>query len=109
MTMELGGNISLSGFSERDFTELIVVKKIVGQYARKLTDTVDGFSRISITLKDVHHTPEGHAKAEVTTHVTVAGHTYESEVIDQNLFVALDAGIKHCLEQIHKAQEKLHS
>ena len=31
--MELGGNIVLTGFSDRDFTEMIVVKKIVGQYA----------------------------------------------------------------------------
>jgi len=100
--MELGGNISLSGFSERDFTEMIVVKKIVGQYARKFTDHVPDFSRLSITLKEVH----GHAKHEIVTKIQAGGREYDSEVTDVNIFVALDKTLKHCWEQVQKDLEK---
>ena len=36
--MELGGNIELVGFNELDSSELIVLKKIIGSCARKLSD-----------------------------------------------------------------------
>jgi len=105
VTLELGGNISLSGFSDRDFTEMIVVKKMVGQYARKLTDHVQGFSKLSITLKDVHAV-EGHGRVEITTKVDVDGHSYAAETEGHNLFIVLDEGLKRVMEQIQQAQEK---
>jgi hypothetical protein len=99
-TLELGGNITLSGFSERDFTEMIVIKKIVGQYARKFTDGLPGFSRLDLTLKEVHGT-----KFEIITKATLDNHEYASEVTGQNLFVALDASLKHVAEQMQKHHE----
>lgn len=93
--MELGGNITLSGFSERDFAELIVIKKVVGQYARKLHDSHEGFSHLTITFKTVGSKQfELHAKAEID------GTQIVSAVTDHNLFVALDSVLKKVVAQI---------
>ena len=39
--LELGGSIQLSGFSGIDGGQMVVVKKIVGNYAKRLSDGKD--------------------------------------------------------------------
>ena len=92
--MELGGNITLTGFSERSFAELIVIKKVVGQYARKFNDSIEGFSHLTITLKTV-----GASKVELHANVEVNGTHFTSELVHHNLFVALDSVLKKVLVQ----------
>lgn len=99
--MELGGNIVLTGFSDRDFTELIVVKKMVGQYARKFSDHTQEFQRLSIVLKEVHGT-----KFEIISKAEVANQEFAAESTDHNLYVALDSSLKHVLAQIQKAHAR---
>ncbi len=106
-SVDLGGNITLSGFSSRDFTDLIVVKKIVGQCARKLTDSVPGFTKLEVHLKEVHPHSDGKGgKSELVAKVHVEGKEYAAEVVDHNLFVALDSVLKRVYEQAHKEMEK---
>lgn len=100
--MELGGNIVLTGFAERDFTELIVVKKIVGQYTRKFSDTIPGFSKLHITLKEVHT-----SKIEITSKADVHGKEYTADVVGHNLFVVLDESLKKVMQQLQKFHEKI--
>ena len=92
--MELGGNITLSGFSDRDFAEMIVVKKVVGQYARKLHDAHEDFSHLKITLKVTKNQFELHAQAEFD------GNLVTSEITDHNLFVGLDSVLKKITAQV---------
>ena len=91
--MELGGNITLSGFSDRDFAEMIVIKKVVGQYARKLHDAYESFNHLKITMKQTKNQFELHAQADFD------GTEINSEVSDRNLFVALDLVLKKIVEQ----------
>jgi ribosome-associated translation inhibitor RaiA len=95
-TMELGGNIVLTGFADLDFTELIVVKKIVGQYARKIADRPPGFSRLNVVL----HRKPSHSEIEV--HMDTEGRTLSSHAEGHNLFVVLDQGFKKLETQIEK-------
>lgn len=91
--IELGGNITLVGFKDEqivDKAELVVVKKIVGSYARKLSDTVSGFEGITVTLKPVHNTQEGHPKYELHAKAIIKGNPCTAELVDRNLFVGLD-------------------
>lgn len=97
--MELGGNITLVGFSEREFAEIIVIKKIVGQYARRLHDAVPGFQHLTLSLKEIHG---DHGKHELHARVDVSGTPYVAEVIDRNLFIALDAVLKKVLARVSK-------
>ncbi|MFH1770245.1 MAG: hypothetical protein ABH828_01680 [archaeon] len=99
--IELGGNITLSGFNELDHAELIVVKKVVGSYARKMSDTDKKFESLTVTMKDVHKTPKSQ-KYEIHSKMISKGNPVTSEVIDRNLFVALDSSLKKIVATISK-------
>ena len=87
MAIALGGNIVLEGFESRDFTELIVVKKIVGQYARRLTDAHGEFSRLDVTLtQDGGHT--------VACTLAAGGKEQRTSSSAHNIYVALDDALK---------------
>jgi hypothetical protein len=94
---ELGGNITLVGFKDIDRAELVVVKKIIGSYTRKLSDTVSGFESITLTLKEIHKTDEGHPKYELHAKANVKGRPCVAEAVDRNLFVGLDDVLKKVL------------
>jgi ribosome-associated translation inhibitor RaiA len=103
MTIELGGNIVLVGFKPLDYAELIVIKKIVGNYARRFSDTFEGFEQLSLTLKEVHKTVKSQ-KYELNAKVMVKGRPYTSEVVDRNLFVALDSALQKVNEELMKTK-----
>ena len=100
-TIELGGNITLAGFKDLDHAELIVVKKMIGSYARKMSESVEGFENLNLTLKDVHKTPKSQ-KFEIHSKLSAKGKPVTSEVIDRNLFVAIDSSLKKILASISK-------
>ena len=54
--MELGGNIQLTGFEDVDRTEMVIIKKVVGNYAKKFYETIDNFQELSVTIKKDHKT-----------------------------------------------------
>lgn len=86
--IELGGNITLSGFQDRDYAELIVVKKIVGRYARRISDQHSDFKRLDLTL--THNL--GVLKIEVSC--TIKNQTQKVDATGNNLFVVLDEALK---------------
>ena len=97
--MQLGGNIQLVGFHDLDKSELIVVKKMVGQYARKFTDGIPGFSRLAVTFKEVRLSPKiGIGDFETKVHRAIefledgaraAGHGREGVLGDADLEAGL--------------------
>jgi len=98
MTIELGGDISLEGFTDLDGGELVVVKKLVGRYARKLSEASKDYSGLKVTLKKVHKT-EGSEKYELHALATLKKKKLTSEVVDRNLFMALDSVLSKVVEQ----------
>lgn len=48
--IKLGGNIDLEGFEALEPAKLVVIKKVVGNYARQMADSGKGFERLVITL-----------------------------------------------------------
>jgi hypothetical protein len=54
--MQLGGNIELSGFGGIDGASMVVLKKIIGSYGRRLSEISDKFEKLSVTMKPVHET-----------------------------------------------------
>ena len=95
MTLELGGNITLDGFGEQEFTELIVVKKMVGQYARKLTDS-SGLE----ALKIAHQDKDG--KITIAASAIIGGEEFQGNSVANNLYVALDDSLKQINNQLRK-------
>ena len=54
--LQLGGSIQLSGFSGVDGGQMVVIKKVVGNYARRLSEICSKFEGLHVTMKPVHQT-----------------------------------------------------
>ncbi|MFH1916915.1 MAG: hypothetical protein ABIJ21_06665 [Nanoarchaeota archaeon] len=91
--LALGGNIQLAGFSVLDKSELIVVKKVVGSYARKFSDQYTGFQGLHLTLKELHKREKSEI-FQVSGRVIIDGKTHAVEDDDRNLFFCIDAVMK---------------
>ncbi|MBN2142279.1 hypothetical protein JW711_03025 [Candidatus Woesearchaeota archaeon] len=103
--MALGGNITLSGFKDISKQELIVVKKIVGSYARKLSDNVPDFQELKVNMKAVHKT-EASEKYELHCSVFYGGEHFDVEVVERNLFMGLDEVLRKVTEHAMKDAQK---
>ena len=93
--LKLGGSIELSGFSCFDGGAIIILKKIIGNYARKMSDNSKGFESLKLRVKKVHdHT------YELNCQMIDAGNMITSSVEDRNIFVAVDTALKKINEQL---------
>ncbi|MBN2111644.1 hypothetical protein JW707_00955 [Candidatus Woesearchaeota archaeon] len=97
----LGGNIELSGFKEIDPGSMVILKKIVGNYARRFSGRCSDFEKLSLRMKNIHET-EGSKKFEVHGMVIDKGKTYTSELTDRNIFVVVDSVLKKIENEITK-------
>ncbi len=98
--MKLGGNIELLGFDELETSELIVLKKIIGNYARKFSDALgEDYKKLTLHLKKVH----GAKSHKYEINATLEGKkTYKSEVTEVNLFVCIADVFKKIESQVIK-------
>lgn len=85
-TLELGGNISLVGFSCIDGGSMIILKKIVGTYAKKFSEEKADFKGLELLLKNSEPYEIG---ALLKT-----DKEKRTESSDENLFIALDNALK---------------
>ncbi len=85
--IELGSKIVLEGFDDIDRTQLVVVKKIVGNYTKKLFEDKEGFEKVVVTLNK-------NDKFNVGVKVTIKGEEKNSEMSDVNLFFALTSALE---------------
>jgi hypothetical protein len=92
-TYSLGEHIELSGFKIIDHASMIIVRKLVGNYTRKFIDNVSGFSKLKITLKEVHNTDKS-VKYELHGNAIINTQVESTEATDRNLFYALDTVLK---------------
>ncbi len=98
-SLELGGNIELSGFSEIDSASLIIVKKVVGNYVKKISEQNKKFEKLSLNMKEVHKT-EKSEKYEIHCVVTIGGKNFASEITERNLFVGIDSVLRKVDKEI---------
>ena len=97
--MQLGGNIDLSGFREIDSVFMIVLKKIVGNYAKRMSELSKNFEKLSLTMKPVHQTEKSELY-EIHAKLMDNGKLFVSEVTERNLFVAVDNALKKVINEI---------
>lgn len=95
-TLQLGGSIELTGFSELEPAVLVVVKKIVGNYAKRFSKIATNFQGLHLTAKKVHN-----KSYEIQAKV-IADKVYASDSTDINLFVTLDNSLKKIENEIGK-------
>ena len=97
--LSLGGNIELVGFKQVGLSEVVVVKKLVGSYTRKIQEASANFQGITVHLKEIHKI-ENSAKHEINIKVIDEGKVFTAETVDKNLFVALDSALKKVLAEV---------
>ena len=102
-TLNLGGVIQLSGFRELDRATMVVVKKLVGSYARKFSDSNEGFEKIILNLKKVHGKGDKEkGNFEMNAKMLISGKPFVAESTGYNLFVVLDDVLKKLENQLQK-------
>jgi len=98
-SVSLGGNIELVGFKQVSLADVVVVKKLVGHYTRKIQEHAKNFEKIQVILKEIHKV-ENNSKHEVHVKVLDDGQAFSSEIVDKNLFIALDSALKKALGEV---------
>jgi hypothetical protein len=101
--VELGGKISLSGFREVKPAEMVVAKKLIGGYARKFSDGLKNYEGLKLNLKAVHRMP-GSEKFEIHGKLSFNGKIKFAEIIERNLFFALDTLLKRLEYEAEKEE-----
>ena len=99
--IELGGNIELDGFKEVDGGSMIILKKMVGKYVKKMNTISSKFEKLTLTMKEVHKSKDS-GRFEMHAKVLNNGKVLVSETTDNNLFVALDKVLGSVMNQINK-------
>lgn len=92
--IQLGGNIELEGFEAAEPGKLVVIKKIVGSYARQISDSQKDFEKLSVILSrkdDVF---------ELKAAVIIGGKETSQQIVDKNLFYGLDKALSELLNAI---------
>ena len=98
-SIKLGGNIQLTGFRDIDGSSMIVLKKIIGNYVKRISELTKKLEVLHITLKSVHER-EKSEKYEVHAKIIDGGKVYASEITDRNLFVAVDTVLKKIVNEL---------
>lgn len=99
-SMQLGGGIELSGFRNIDGASMVVLKKIIGNYGKKLSEISNKFEKLSVAMKPSNESEES-KKFEIHAMLMNDGKPFTSEVIERNLFVAVDNALKKIESQLN--------
>ncbi len=91
--IKLGGNIVLVGFS-LDPAEMIIVKKIVGHYAKKISEKTE-YTQIKVTLKQTQKQQSFLHK--INAKIESQSGNFASEVEERNLY----SGLSDALEKVY--------
>ncbi|MBI4439122.1 hypothetical protein HY640_04275 [Candidatus Woesearchaeota archaeon] len=98
-TVTLGGNIQLAGFNEVDGGSKVILKKIIGNHARRFTEICNRFELLRLQMKKIHER-EKSTKFELHGMVIDNGKHYNASMSDMNLFFALDKVLKKLESEI---------
>ncbi|MEW6062777.1 MAG: hypothetical protein AB1571_00185 [Nanoarchaeota archaeon] len=87
--MELGGNISLQGFESTEPATLIVVKKIVGNYAKKISE-----------IKDLKKLTVSRNSSSIEATAQLNDKEIKEKASSDNLFFALSEVLNNLLKKL---------
>ena len=87
--IEVGKSIELVNFRDVERDKFVVVKKIVGNFVKGIQERYPDFEKLSLNLKTVHNN-----EYEIFGKLVVGGKMYNSEVVNYNLFYALNEALR---------------
>ncbi|MEM4245541.1 MAG: hypothetical protein QW404_00265 [Candidatus Nanoarchaeia archaeon] len=86
--MLLGGNIELEGFDSLDPAILVVVKKMVGSEAKKISESGVNFEKLKICLKS------NSGSCELSANLVLKDGSFDVSSSESNLFFGIDGVFK---------------
>ena len=98
-THKLGGNIELAGFRDIDPSSMDVLRKGIGNHAKRIAELTKKMELLHITLKAVHER-EKSEKYDIHAKVIDNGKVYVSHAVDRNLFVAVDDALNKLVNEL---------
>ena len=101
MIIQLGGNIELSGFKEVDGGSMVIVKKVVGNYVKKMNEITTKFEKLSLSMKKIEESDKS-GRFQVQAKLMDNGKAITSDVTDVNLFVSIDQALSKVMNEIKK-------
>ena len=101
--IELGGNIELIGFNNIDRGSMVILKKIIGNYAKNFSEKNTNFEKLSVSMKNADET-ENSDGYEVNGKLTLGGNPIISKDINTNIFVVVDSVLKKIEELLLKCE-----
>jgi hypothetical protein len=93
--MLLGGNIELEGFDSLEPAILVVVKKMVGSEARKISEDGIPFEKLKICLDS-----NSGSSCQVSAKVIFQGNEFDASAKENNLFFGIDCAFKKIIASI---------
>ena len=99
--IELGGNIQMHGFESLDQADVLIAKKLVGGYVRRICDEIEGCQGTRIHL-------EPHPQGFAVTAAIVAADAQETaaQANGSNVFMTIDASMKSLLKELRVELER---
>ena len=95
----LGGGIELVDFSGIEPGKQVIARKMVGSYARQLSEKDKSYEKLCVVL--INSAEAEAAKSySLKAELTLGGKTLSAEASSSNLFVALDEAMKNLVSQI---------
>ncbi len=95
--MELGGNIKLDGFNDVDASTLIIIKKIVGNYAKRIQEETSPFQELLLHLISQEDPKQINIQARL-----IGEKNCDTKVSDCNLFFAIDKALSQIMSEAKK-------
>jgi len=92
-TMTLGGGIELTGFSGIEKAQLVVVKKMVGNYVKEISEKAKKFEKVAVSL-----TKEGD-NFSIHAELTDEGNQITADAAENNLFMALNKALQGVIDK----------
>ena len=96
--------VELTGFREIDEASMEIIKKLVDNYAKKIS-TLAKMENLHITLKPIHER-EKSEKYEVHVNVKDGKKIYSSHTVGRNLLSAVDDVLKKLINELHHMNKK---
>ena len=101
--IKLGGNISLVGFEKLDNAELIIIKKIVGNYVKKMSE-FGNCKEMRLNLRQHQHGKS--FKHEIEGMAIFAEGRFSTNVVEWNLFTAVSEACDKILHEVGHLMKK---
>ena len=99
-TINLGTSIQLTGFRDLDGGKMVILKKLVGNYARRISDKCEKFENLSLVMKPVGSSLDVY---EIHGKLVDSGKVYAAEATERNMFVVVDGVLAKLFNGISKA------